>query len=262
MFNLAAINILAGGAVIDSAANTISIAQPLLDGGGNGGLTKLGSGKLYLNGANTYTGPTLVSAGTLAGTGSVAGPVTVASGATLSAGAGSIGVLTVNNTLTLSAGSTTYLKLGSSTNDEIVGLTGVSYGGTLMVTNITGAPFADGTVFKLFDSTTAGSGNFASVTILPSGAGTFNPATGELTIGAAAQNPAFNPVTVSGGNLILSGSGTAGTSYTLLTTTNLAMPMALWTTNYTGTISESGTFTNSIPMSNTNPARYFRVRTP
>src|SRR6185503_3992614 len=92
-----------GGVTIDSAGFSITVGQSLLTGGGNGGLTKIGSGTLRLNGANTYTGTTLVSAGTLGGNGSIAGSVTVASGATLSPGS-SVGKLTVNGALTLSSG--------------------------------------------------------------------------------------------------------------------------------------------------------------
>jgi autotransporter-associated beta strand protein len=58
--------ILAGGAIIDSAANNIVISQTLLDGGTGGGLTKLGTGSLAMTGLGTsYTGPTRVAAGTL-----------------------------------------------------------------------------------------------------------------------------------------------------------------------------------------------------
>jgi autotransporter-associated beta strand protein len=60
-----AVNILAGGVTFDTETNSITIAQPLLDGGGSGGLTKVGSGTLWLSGANTYAGPTLAQVGTL-----------------------------------------------------------------------------------------------------------------------------------------------------------------------------------------------------
>ncbi len=83
MSGLDAANILAGGAVIDTNGQDISIAQRLL---GAGALTKQGGGTLTLSGANTYGGNTTVSAGTL----SMASPafadtaaVTVANGATL-----------------------------------------------------------------------------------------------------------------------------------------------------------------------------------
>jgi autotransporter-associated beta strand protein len=70
MKGLAAANVQAGGAIIDTQANSITIAQQLLHEAvlgatPDGGLQKLGAGTLTLTGANTYTGPTSVSAGTL-----------------------------------------------------------------------------------------------------------------------------------------------------------------------------------------------------
>jgi autotransporter-associated beta strand protein len=75
--------------------------------------------------------------------------------------------------------------------------------------------------------------------------------------------PVVNPPVVSGGNLILTGSGgIADAGYTLLTTTNLAIPIADWATNTTGTFSGSGAFSNSIPISQSQAAQFFRLRTP
>jgi autotransporter-associated beta strand protein len=65
-------NIRNNGANLDTKANAVSINQNLLNAG-SGGLSKTGSGTLTLGGANTYIGPTTVSAGTLkAGVASVA----------------------------------------------------------------------------------------------------------------------------------------------------------------------------------------------
>jgi autotransporter-associated beta strand protein len=64
-------NIRNGGAIIDTTGFTVTVAQPLLhsdiagDNAVDGGLTKTGVGTLQLNGANSYTGATTVSAGTL-----------------------------------------------------------------------------------------------------------------------------------------------------------------------------------------------------
>ena len=58
-------NILAGGAIIDSSNNNVTISTPLLAGSANGGLTKKGSGTLILSGTNTFTGPITNNAGTL-----------------------------------------------------------------------------------------------------------------------------------------------------------------------------------------------------
>jgi autotransporter-associated beta strand protein len=64
MQGLTAANVQAGGAVIDTAGFNITIGQALVDGGG--GLTKLGSGTLWVTGGCSYSGPTVVNAGTLA----------------------------------------------------------------------------------------------------------------------------------------------------------------------------------------------------
>jgi autotransporter-associated beta strand protein len=58
-------NILAGGAIIDSSNNIVTIATPLLAGSAAGGLTKKGSGTLNLTAVNTFTGPITNNAGTL-----------------------------------------------------------------------------------------------------------------------------------------------------------------------------------------------------
>jgi len=114
-------------------------------------------------------------------------------------------------------------------------------------------------VFKLFNAAGAGSGNFSSVTVLPAGSGTFNPATGELTI-TSTGSLKINPPTVLNGNLVVTGTGDAGTAYTLLSSTNLTLPLAQWTTNSTGVFSGAGTSSNAIPIDSTN--RFFLLRQP
>jgi hypothetical protein len=74
--------------------------------------------------------------------------------------------------------------------------------------------------------------------------------------------PTLGAPKVSGGNLILSGTGgTPNSGYTWLTTTNLSAPIR-WTTNTAGTLDGTGAFSNAIPISATTPASFFRLRLP
>ena len=148
---------------------------------GNGSLIKSNTGTLTLSGTNTYTGTTTVSGGTLSVTGALStGAVTVQSGGTL-AGSGTIGgattvqsggaiapvgTLTVNSTLGLSG--TAALDIGRTgatlSGDRISGISTVTYGGALLVTNTGSDALLDGDTFQLFSATTY-TGTFSSITL-------------------------------------------------------------------------------------------------
>jgi autotransporter-associated beta strand protein len=138
-------------------------------------------GTTILAGINTYTGPTDVTRGlllvngsigtnivtvaldgTLGGNGTVNGAVT--NNGKLSPGA-SIGILTISNSLTFGSGGTCFMELNKSTptNDLVRGITTVTYGGTLVVTNLAGTLALNDT-FKLFDATTY-TGSFATTNL-------------------------------------------------------------------------------------------------
>jgi len=75
--------------------------------------------------------------------------------------------------------------------------------------------------------------------------------------------PTFGTAKVTGGNLILTGTnGTPGASYSVLTSTNVAAPLAIWTTNITGVVDGSGGISNTVPVSASVPARFFRLKEP
>jgi hypothetical protein len=72
----------------------------------------------------------------------------------------------------------------------------------------------------------------------------------------------INQPRISGGNLILTGAGgTPNNGYTWLVTTNLSAPIN-WTTNGTGMLDGTGSFSNAIPITATPPARFFKLRMP
>jgi hypothetical protein len=74
--------------------------------------------------------------------------------------------------------------------------------------------------------------------------------------------PTLQPAMVSGGKLVLTGSGgTPSNGYTWLATTNLTTPVT-WTTNSTGTLDSTGALSNAIPIATSHPARFFRLRMP
>lgn len=250
---------------------------------GGAGLEKLGVGSLLLNATNTFTGETLVSAGTLlvngqlgtdavtvasgallGGTGIISGPVTVQSGGTLAPG-NSIGTLTISNSLTLQAGSTTRMEVNASTlaNDTVRGLSSVSYGGTLAVINLAGTP-APGQSFPIFKTTTA-SGNFSSLAPQLTGGmrWRFDPVSGVLSVVATNSQPRFAVLNRAGTNLVMQvTNGAPGVTNYILTSTNLARPRTNWTRLVTNVFDISGKvmFTNALNPA--TPQRFYLISVP
>lgn len=160
-------------------------------------VVKTGSGTEIFSGTNTYSGNTTVNAGTLlingtagsgtvtvnggtlGGTGTISGAVSIGAAGTLAPGAPT-GTLTIPNSLSLAGN--TLITLNSGASSQVTGITNVTYGGTLTITNI-GAPLSSGNSFTLF-SASAFSGNFSSIIGSP-GAGrafVFNPTNGVLSV--------------------------------------------------------------------------------
>ncbi|MEY4385426.1 MAG: hypothetical protein RLY20_709, partial [Verrucomicrobiota bacterium] len=149
-------------------------------------ITKVGTATWTLTGSNYYTGTTTVSAGTLmvngdnhsavgavtvassatlAGAGIIGGATTVQSGGRLSPGNNAIGTLTFTGNLTFSAGSTSFIEINKTAGTQDLADVGgtLTYGGTLVVTNLSGA-ITSGSSFKIFDA--AGyAGSFASLNL-------------------------------------------------------------------------------------------------
>jgi autotransporter-associated beta strand protein len=256
-----------GGATIDSAGFSLTIAQALLDGSGNGGLTKTGLGTLLLDGTNTYAGATTVIEGTLGGNGSIAGPMIVQSGATLAPGA-SIGTLSVNNTVRLLG--TTLMEVsrdsGAPASDLLTGTT-VHYGGVLVVSNTGATPLASGDVFDLFNAT-GFNGVFSEIQLPPLDAGLSWDTSrlgvdGSISITGTEQRPRFSLPVRSGSDLVLSGSaGTPNSTFNVLSSTDMTVPVTEWSSVATGTFDANGNFTVSIAIDTAAPARFFILRTP
>jgi autotransporter-associated beta strand protein len=163
------------GGVIQNSGQTVafvktgSAAQSLNGTNTYSGTTTISNGTLFVNGV-LGTNSVKVAGGTLAGVGNILGAVTVQSGGTFAPGTNAIGRLVISNSLTLATGSATKIEISKTgsitTNDSVFGLTSLSCGGTLTVTNLGATALAAGDAFKIF-SATSFSGTFGA-TNLPS----------------------------------------------------------------------------------------------
>lgn len=288
------LNVLAGGAVIDTAANNVTFGPgtshyPLVGdpSGSDGGLTKLGSGTLTLPEDNPYNGPTIVAEGTLrlansTGSGTGSGPVTVRNGATLAGGgilggrvtveAGgtlspgtSVGTLTINNDLTLAGNLLAEVrKSATSTSDriEVSGALRNNGTGTVTVTNLGTTALAVGDRFHLFSRPLIG--GQAMIVSPPPGPGlawTNNLALdGSVAVVAGAVlSPVRNlTLQISGpSSVTLSGLGDPNRTYGVYASTSLTVPMAAWSQLGTATANAGGAV-QFLDAHATDQARFYR----
>ena len=148
------------GALAKGGAGTMQLTAASSYSGG----TTVSAGRLLVNnitGSGTGSGGVTVSNGILGGAGTIAGPVNVQPGGTIAPGA-SIGTLTINNALTLSGASVMEINAVNVTSDLIRGMSSVTYGGTLVLSNLAGTISALN-AFKLF-SASSYDGAFAAIT--------------------------------------------------------------------------------------------------
>jgi autotransporter-associated beta strand protein len=151
--------------VLGGGGSGLSLGAATLAANSPGGLVKTGAGTLALSGANTYSGPTAVSAGRLTTTTSSAGggAYSVADGATLRVIANP-GETLAASSLTLGSGGDATLELGSvsSTTVPVVTVSGsVTAGGAATLAVLAGN-FVAGNSYPLIKyGALAGAGAFA-----------------------------------------------------------------------------------------------------
>jgi autotransporter-associated beta strand protein len=204
----------AGDFIVSGNINASPLGSPV-------SITKSGTGKLTLNGANTYgtattvsngvllvngsithTGAVAVVGGTLGGNGSITAPVNVLAGGTLSPGSG-IGALNITGDVSLAGTTVLEVSKAANTNDQVL-ITGVvTYGGTLFATNLAGT-LNVGDKFTNFVATTQ-SGGFTNITGSPGLGKGWSFTNGVLSVVATVNpNPTNITAVVSGSTLTLS----------------------------------------------------------
>jgi rhamnogalacturonan endolyase len=210
------------------------------------------------------SGLTVSSGQTLKGDGAILGNATIASGGTLSPG-GAVGVMTFSNALAL--GGTTFIELGKSpqTNDAVAVSGALSYGGSLVVTNLTGV-LAAGDNFKLF-SAPAYAGSFGSFSLPALSAGlAWNSSRlavdGRLWV-VSTNPPVLLVPVVSGSGLLLTGTnGTPGWPCYLLTATNLTLPRNQWLRLATNLFNTGGSVAFTNAASSSDACRFYLLQVP
>jgi len=253
------------------------------------GTTTVSGGTLQVDGSLGTNTVTIQNTATLGGSGSVPGAVTFQSGATVSPGApGAVGTLSTGSE-TWNGGGRLLFHLNDASDSS--GWDRLNIMGSLAVQATAGNKFtvSVGSLtpsntpgpLKGFNNrqsyewplaiTTAGVQNFAANAFAVETAGFADGlGGGKFSIGVSGNalvlnfTPAVPPVItnaalISNGVFSVTGSGTAGQSYALMTTSNPAPP-TIWTSIATNTADTSGFFSVSDPQAANFAQRFYRLQ--
>ncbi len=270
--------------VTNTALTTFS--GVISDNGQGFGLLKTGIGRLALSNTETYTGLTTVGDGTLlvngqlgsgsvivtngvlGGSGTIPGAVTIQAAGTLAPGNEALGTLTINNSLTLLGSVFIEVNKSSSPSNDVISVTGalINNGtGIVTVSNLSTALVA-GDRFQIFNKAVQNGNNLSIV-----GGGSTSvtwvnnlAVDGSISVASTvSQQPQITSTSVSNGNINIGGTnGTTGAAFFVLTSTNLALPLANWTPVLTNTFGAGGSFSVNIPVSGSEPAKFYLLQLP
>jgi autotransporter-associated beta strand protein len=240
------------------------------DNTGYGGTTTISGGTLLFNGNSiSHTAAITVQAGgaiggNSGGTDAIGGPITVETGGRLEPGNLAIGTLTVSNTVTLQGETVMEINRTNSLTSDRLEADSATLGGTLTLVNI-GDALQGGETFTLFIGTLSGNFSALNLPALSSGL-TWNTnnlsVNGTISVNAPPQ-PTFNSPTISGNDLVLSGTGGApGGLYHILTSTNVATPLTNWTALATNNFDGSGAFSYTNTIAPGTPQQFFLLQVP
>jgi len=206
---------------------------------------------------------TVESSGTLGGNGIVGGNAVV--NGTLAPGA-SIGTLTFNQNLTLTASAIAQFEISKSpfANDVVLVASNLTFSGTLDVLNTSIEALEAGDNFQLF-SAASYAGTFTSYELPALDQGlawkTSQLATNGRLWVVSTNPPVINNYNLGDGNFTFSGTGgTPNWNYDVLTTTNLALPVATWSNALSGQFDASGNFNVSLPVNPSTPQQFYLLR--
>jgi len=256
----------------------ILVSGSVQDGGATLQLRKEGKGTTLLTGFSTISGGTFVNdgvlrvdggitcsnlmivGGALAGSGTTYNNVTAISGT----GSGTIdnpnvsGNYTIAGQLVVDVNRAGFLADLAAVTGTITGNTGAG----IAVTNL-GSPLQVGDTFTLFNKAVV---NGAAMGISGGGVTWNNNLAVNGTVSVAAigvPQPNITSATSGSGVFTFSGNnGPAGGAFSVLTSTNVSLPLVNWVVETNGVFSGSGTFNVSIAIQAGQPAKFYQLRIP
>jgi fibronectin-binding autotransporter adhesin len=235
-------------------------------------LLDLAAGTLDISQQSTGATLTLGSGQTIRGNGNLNGFLQANAGSFVAPGETTNGTLVVSSNVVL--GGTTIMKItkNGNTNDILRTSGSITYGGTLVVTNLAGTLVGTES-YRLFVAASY-AGAFTSVSPATPGPGlawdTNNLAVnGKISVVSTGNpNPtnsaAITKVSIIGTNLVLHGTNNnvpnTRYSYVVLTSASLTNALTNWTPIVTNPFNSGGTFDYTNAINPSNPQRFFDVK--